>query len=150
MSMRSKGQVLLFALLLLGIFSIILGSLGAIWHSRWQAYQVESDGLQAFHIAEAGLELGRAQIMASGATNLANTTQNFPVTEPSGATTNGRFQMNITISNDNYGSPPVPITRFSITSMGSFKSAKRMVGSSIIGFVNNGTLMSEPGSWQEL
>jgi type II secretory pathway component PulK len=148
--MRSKGQVLLFALLLLGIFSIILGSLGAIWHSRWQAYQMESDGLRAFHIAEAGLELGRAQIIASGATNLTNTTQIFPVTEPSGEVTNGRFQMNITVSNGNYGSPPAPVTRFSITSLGSFKSAKRMVGSSVIGFADNGTLISEPGSWQEL
>jgi hypothetical protein len=46
MSMRSKGQVLLFALLLVRYISIILGSLGAIRHHA-AGDQVESDGLQA-------------------------------------------------------------------------------------------------------
>jgi hypothetical protein len=154
--MRRKGQVLLFALLLLGIFSVILGSLGAIWHSRWKAYQVEADGLQAFHIAEAGLEAGRAQILGSGGTSLTGFTQAMAITEPSGVVVNGQFQVTITSANDIYlGQASETIIRYTITSEGTFKSARRAVASSIIKFTNPAgahpnQLMSELGSWREL
>lgn len=145
--MNKKGGVLLMALMLVSIFSIILGALGYMWHSRWKAHQLDMDGLQAFQIAEAGLEYGRVLVLNSQGEKFYNIprsiNQTYAVNETN-AVINGTFKVTITdtaLVGD-------PVKQWDIDSIGRYKSATREVFVSIYQTLT-GNFSTKPCSWQE-
>ena len=54
-----NGQALIFVFLLLTIVGILVFALTTMWQSAVKVTALERDGLEAFYLAQAGLERGR-------------------------------------------------------------------------------------------